>query len=128
MLSKKDYDAMMFDRFFWLLERVGEKEHQAFNDVFDMNCVKLPILIRCAIAREANVHVVLAMFGWLPASPKGGPPFVHVCNPEMAITEAYVLDDAHGAAYTFFEDMVRGWSKKEWRAYPQVSHAKPAAE
>ena len=128
MLSKKDYDAMMFDRFFWLLERVGGNEHQAFNDVLDMNCVKLPTLIRAAIKREANVHVVLAMFGWLPASPSGGPPFVHVCNPEASMTDAYIVDDAHSAAYTFFEDMARDWHKKEWRPYARICPGKPSAE
>jgi hypothetical protein len=125
MLTRAEYKEMTLDRFFWLLEQVGEAAHLALNDCMSEKASRPPAMMEIARRHSVDVNVVLAAWGWLPLQREGGPPFVHVDNPYAFGHDVYLVSYRHRAAYVFYADMAQAIEGDAWSPYPAVESLYP---
>lgn len=129
MLTPAERDEMMTDRLLWLLDQIGVAEGLAFGDIVRTGATRLPALVGAAMGRDADVHVVLAVCGWLPTQPSGGPPFVHVGDPGALLQPAWLIGPHHRAAYALCEDLIGHHTGRDWSPYPTIrQHGGPGAK
>lgn len=118
-LNRKEHRQMGADRLEYCLGIVGEPAHDALNDVMRSGDHSFPELVAAAQRHDADAHLVLAIFGWLPGYRSGGPPFFHVSDWRANYETVYFLSDAHVAAYAIFEDAMQE-KKSNWTPYPRL--------
>lgn len=119
-LTRKQHRQMGADRLEIWLGVIGEPAHDALNDVMDSGNISFSNLVAASERRNADAHLVLAIFGWLPGSPSGGPPFFHVSDRRANNEKVYLLNDAHVAAYAIFEDAMQE-KKSNWVPCPYIA-------
>lgn len=120
MLTRAEYKEMMLDRFYWLLEQLGDAEHLALNDCMAAGASHPPAMMEIARRHGADANIVLATCGWLPLQPEGGPPYAHVDNPHALWHPVYLVSERHRAAHVFYADMAQAIKGNAWSPYPSI--------
>ena len=120
MLTRAEYKEMMLDRFYWLLEHLGEAEHLALNDCMSEKASDPPAMMEIARRNGADVNIVLAAWGWLPLQPEGGAPYAHVDNWHAFGHTVFIISERHRAAHVFYADMAQAIKGDAWSPYPNI--------